>query len=77
MRLHGWTAARTLLPSQAGDFAATIGAAELVLTHFSARYKGDEAPESLAVMDTIRAQAAGAFGRPARPGAPQCAPEQR
>jgi hypothetical protein len=45
-----------------------------VLTHFSARYKGDGAPESLAVLDTTRPQAAGAFGRPARPGAPQCAP---
>ena len=43
-------------PQMAGKFAAAAQAKHLVLTHFSARYKGDSEPDSVAIMDTIAAQ---------------------
>ena len=49
-------------PDMAGAFAAKIGARLLCLTHFSSRYKGDDSPESKAVMQEIADLAAEAFG---------------
>lgn len=43
-------------PQMAGLFAKAAGVGHLVLTHFSARYKGDSAPDSVAIMDTIAQQ---------------------
>ncbi|KXS15794.1 Metallo-hydrolase/oxidoreductase [Gonapodya prolifera JEL478] len=50
-------------PELAGHFAKDVDAQRLILTHFSNRYKGDEAPESMRVMDDIRALAVKAFGK--------------
>lgn len=49
-------------PHMAGDFAKRLGAKRMILTHFSARYRGDTDPESLAIMETIRKQAIETFG---------------
>ena len=56
------TAAKTIAhghstPAMAGRFAADTSCRRLCLTHFSGRYKGDDAPESRAVMAAIVAQA--------------------
>jgi len=40
-------------PEMAGQFANDIAAKVLVLTHFSARYKGDDSKESLSLMTQI------------------------
>ncbi|KAI8337921.1 beta-lactamase-like protein [Chlamydoabsidia padenii] len=47
-------------PQMAGSFAKGIGARTLILTHFSARYKGDVSGE--AVMDEIKQLALDRFG---------------
>ncbi|EQC28885.1 hypothetical protein SDRG_13395 [Saprolegnia diclina VS20] len=49
-------------PEMAGTFANAMRCKRLVLNHFSSRYKGDGAAESLAVMDNIKALATTAFG---------------
>jgi hypothetical protein len=43
--------------AMAGAFARACSARRLVLTHFSARYKGDDSCESVAVMAEIEQQA--------------------
>ena len=48
-------------PEMAGAFARACRAKQLVLTHFSSRYKGDESVESVAVMDQIVGQAVETF----------------
>ena len=40
-------------PEIAGAFARACGAKQLVLTHFSSRYKGDDSAESIAIMNRI------------------------
>ncbi|ORX55741.1 hypothetical protein DM01DRAFT_1335133 [Hesseltinella vesiculosa] len=50
-------------PQMAGAFAKRLGAHTLILTHFSSRYKGDESPESLSVMEEVRQLALGTFGQ--------------
>lgn len=49
-------------PTMAGAFARSCGAKQLVLTHFSSRYKGDDTEESLRIMDKIVGQAKDALG---------------
>ncbi|KAJ3087595.1 hypothetical protein HK102_010704 [Quaeritorhiza haematococci] len=49
-------------PQMAGAFAKRINARQLVLNHFSTRYKGDVSEESLNVMEEIRQLAVGTFG---------------
>ena len=49
-------------PEMAGAFAQACGAKQLVLTHFSSRYKGDESAESVAIMNQIVKQATETFG---------------
>ncbi|KAI8902683.1 beta-lactamase-like protein [Globomyces pollinis-pini] len=49
-------------PQMAGQFAKAINAKQLLLNHFSARYKGDQSPESVLVMDEIANLAKSAFG---------------
>ncbi|TFK28858.1 Metallo-hydrolase/oxidoreductase [Coprinopsis marcescibilis] len=51
-------------PQMAGAFAKNIGAKSLVLNHFSARYPGDTAPESLKIMNAIGQLAEREFGKP-------------
>ncbi|KAJ3802047.1 Metallo-hydrolase/oxidoreductase [Lentinula aff. detonsa] len=53
-------------PQMAGAFAKRIGAASLILNHFSARYPGDDDidPESKVIMDAIGNLAATEFGKP-------------
>ena len=48
-------------PQMAGFFAHQIQAKILILNHFSARYKGDTDPVSLAVMEEIRTLAVSTF----------------
>jgi ribonuclease Z len=45
----------------AGAFAKKINCQKLILTHFSARYKGDEEQESLDIMEEIRQLAIAEF----------------
>ena len=49
-------------PEMAGAFAQACGAKQLVLKHFSSRYKGDESAESVAIMNQIVKQATETFG---------------
>jgi len=51
-------------PEMAGKFAADVRAKQLVLTHFSARYKGDDSEESLAVMAELARQASAVYSGP-------------
>ncbi|KAJ4478289.1 Metallo-hydrolase/oxidoreductase [Lentinula aciculospora] len=53
-------------PQMAGAFAKRIGAASLILNHFSARYPGndDVDPEAKIIMDAIGDLAAMEFGKP-------------
>lgn len=48
-------------PQMAGAFAKKINCQKLILTHFSARYKGDEEQESLDIMEEIRQLAVEVF----------------
>lgn len=48
-------------PQMAGAWAERMGSQELWLTHFSQRYPGDQDPESLTLMDQLRAAAAQTF----------------
>lgn len=41
-------------PQMAGAFAKRMRCKKLILTHFSARYAGDESPASLQIMEQIR-----------------------
>ncbi|ORZ07842.1 beta-lactamase-like protein [Absidia repens] len=50
-------------PQMAGDFAKRIGARTLILTHFSARYKGDLSEDGIKVMEEIRQLALDRFGK--------------
>ncbi|EFI27678.1 hypothetical protein CC1G_14603 [Coprinopsis cinerea okayama7 len=50
-------------PQMAGAFAKSIGARRLALNHFSARYPGDNSPESLKIMEGIAKLAEHEFGR--------------
>ncbi|KAI9346227.1 beta-lactamase-like protein [Obelidium mucronatum] len=49
-------------PEMAAQFAKRVGAARLVMNHFSSRYKGDAEPESLVVMEQVRQLAVAHFG---------------
>ena len=49
-------------PQMAGRFARKLRAKQLLLNHFSARYKGDQSEESRAVMKEIEELAKEAFG---------------
>lgn len=49
-------------PNLAGSFARRVKAKRLLLNHFSARYKGDQAVESIAVMTRMEKQAVQASG---------------
>jgi ribonuclease Z len=49
-------------PHMAGEFAKRINAKRLLMNHFSARYKGDTAVESLSIMLRIEYQAVKASG---------------
>lgn len=49
-------------PHMAGLFARQVGAKRLILNHFSARYRGDAALESMQVMTRIEEQALKASG---------------
>ncbi|KAI8084306.1 beta-lactamase-like protein [Gilbertella persicaria] len=44
-------------PQMAAAFAKKIKCKKLILTHFSARYRGDEDPEALEVMEEVRSLA--------------------
>jgi ribonuclease Z len=48
-------------PQMAGEFAKKIQCKKMILTHFSARYRGDEDPEALEVMEEIRQLAVQVF----------------
>ncbi|KAF9058059.1 beta-lactamase-like protein [Panaeolus papilionaceus] len=50
-------------PQMAGLFAKQVGARQLILNHFSARYPGDSSPESVAIMQAIGNLAAQEFGK--------------
>ncbi|KAJ3099627.1 hypothetical protein HK100_004855 [Physocladia obscura] len=49
-------------PEIAAEFARRVGAARLVLNHFSNRYKGDGAETSLGIMEEVRQIAVNSFG---------------
>lgn len=73
-RAHGHST-----PQMAGRWAKGVNARRLVLTHFSARYKGDDGGEEGAigegprVMEEIRQLAVGEFGGKERDGSVFCA----
>ncbi|KAI8977486.1 beta-lactamase-like protein [Mycotypha africana] len=48
-------------PQMAAAFAKRINCQKLILTHFSARYRGDDSPEAKEVMEEIRNLAVAAF----------------
>ena len=48
-------------PQMAGQFAKNVNAKLLLLNHFSSRYKGDQEPESLAIMKQIENLAQDSF----------------
>jgi len=50
-------------PQMAGAFAKKVAARQLVLNHFSARYRGDESEDSLRIMQAIADLAAGELGK--------------
>lgn len=56
-RIHGHST-----PDLAGDFAKRVNAKNLIINHFSSRYKGDESLESVAIMTRIEKQAIVASG---------------
>ncbi|KAI9207428.1 Metallo-hydrolase/oxidoreductase [Polychytrium aggregatum] len=58
-------------PQMAGRFARAVGAKLLILNHFSSRYKGDESPESMLVMDEIRQLALSTYLLPEDPSEPR------
>ena len=47
---------------KAGDFAKRVNAKNLVMNHFSARYKGDQSVESMTIMTRMERQAMKASG---------------
>lgn len=49
-------------PHMAGKFAKNVRAKKLVMNHFSARYKGDQAVDSLCIMTRLEEQAMAASG---------------
>lgn len=49
-------------PYMAGEFAKRVNAKRLILNHFSSRYKGDTAVDSLSIMMRIEKQAIKASG---------------
>lgn len=48
-------------PEMAGNFAKLLNVKQLILTHFSCRYKGDESPESISIMNEIKQSAISTF----------------
>ncbi|KAI9494757.1 beta-lactamase-like protein [Zychaea mexicana] len=51
-------------PQMAADLAKRMGAQKLIMTHFSARYKGDDSDEeSVAIMEEIRQHALDVLGK--------------
>ncbi|KAI8365483.1 beta-lactamase-like protein [Choanephora cucurbitarum] len=50
-------------PQMAAHFAKKISCSKLILTHFSARYRGDEDPEAVEVMEEIRKLAVDVFDK--------------
>ena len=54
-------------PQMAGAFARRVGAKQLVMNHFSSRYKGDQTVESMSIMMRIEQQAVKESGLP-----PEC-----
>ncbi|KAI8636507.1 beta-lactamase-like protein [Parasitella parasitica] len=50
-------------PQMAAAFALKIKCKKLILTHFSARYRGDESQEALDIMEEIRQLAVGVFNQ--------------
>lgn len=57
-RAHGHST-----PQMAAQMALRMGAHKLLLTHFSARYKGDDSEEALEVMEEIRQLAVKELGK--------------
>jgi ribonuclease Z len=49
-------------PQMAGEFAKAVNAQRLILNHFSPRYKGDQAIDSISIMTQIEMQAMEASG---------------
>lgn len=49
-------------PSMAGAFGRCCAVKELVLTHFSSRYKGDDSPDSIEIMNRIVKEAQNSLG---------------
>jgi ribonuclease Z len=49
-------------PQMAGEFAKAVRAQRLIMNHFSPRYKGDQAIDSISIMTQIEMQAVEASG---------------